>query len=482
MGTKRVDPRHLYYESPLQGRYASEAMRGLFGAQRKFSIWRRLWLALAEEQKRLGLDISDTQIQQMAEHLDDIDFAAAAKYEEKFRHDVMAHIHAFADVAPDARPIIHLGATSQFLNCNYDLLTMREALGILIGYLASIIDVLGSFAARWRQLPALGFTHYQPAQLTTVGKRATLWCYEFVMDLAELEYRRENLHLRGVKGTTGTQASFLALFDGDHHKVKALDRGVAMKMGLPTTYTVTGQTYSRKIDAAVAASVAGVGATVHKFANDIRLLANLKEIEEPFEATQVGSSAMAYKRNPMRCERATGLSRWLMDIASSPLHTAAEQWFERTLDDSANKRMAIPELFLTADAILQIVLNVAQGLVVYPKTIAARVASELPFMATENILMAGVAAGGDRQGLHERIRAHSQAAAAAVKAEGKPNDLIDRLKADQAFAAVDLDATLDPDGFIGRAAEQTDEFIATHVEPVRKKYAHRLGQKPQLKV
>jgi len=457
-------------------------MRGLFGAQRKFATWRRLWLALAEEQKRLGLDITDTQLQQMAGHLDDIDFAAAAKYEKKFRHDVMAHIHTFADAAPAARPIIHLGATSQFLNCNYDLLTMREALGILIGYLANMIDVLGTFAAAWRDLPALAFTHYQPAQLTTVGKRATLWCYEFVMDLAELEHRREGLRLRGVKGTTGTQASFLALFGGDHEKVKALDRGVAAKMDLPITYTVTGQTYSRKIDAAVTAAVAGVGATVHKFCNDIRLLANLKEIEEPFEATQVGSSAMAYKRNPMRCERATGLARWLMDIAASPLHTAAEQWFERTLDDSANKRMAIPEVFLTADAILQIALNVARGLVVYPNTIAARVAAELPFMATENILMAGAAAGGDRQGLHERIRIHSQAAAGAVKAEGKPNDLIDRLKADPAFAAVDLDAVLHPAGFIGRAAEQTDEFIATHVQPIRKKYAHRLGQEPQLRV
>ena len=473
---------HVYYESPLQGRYASEAMRRLFGDQRRFATWRRLWLALAKAQKGLGLPITDEQIRQMSEHLDDIDFAAAARYERKFRHDVMAHVHTFADAAPEARPIIHLGATSQFLNCNYDLLTMHEALGILIGYLANLIDVLGELAAGYRDLPTLGFTHYQPAQLTTVGKRATLWCYEFVMDLAELEYRRDNLRLRGVKGTTGTQASFLALFNGDHEKVQALEREVAGQLGLQATYTVTGQTYSRKVDAAVVAALAGVAASVHKTCNDLRLLANLKEIEEPFQTGQIGSSAMAYKRNPMRCERATGLARWLMDLSVSPLHTAAEQWFERTLDDSANKRMAVSEAFLTADAVLRILLNVASGLVVYPKTIAAHVAAELPFMATENILMAAVKEGGDRQDLHERIRAHSQAAAHQVKAEGQANDLIDRLKADEAFAAVDFNTVLDPPAFIGRAPEQTDEFIATHVQPVRQRYAHLLGQRPELKV
>jgi len=473
---------HEFYESPLQSRYASEAMRRLLGDQRRFSTWRRIWLALATAQKQLGLEISDAQLNQMAEHLDDIDFEAAAAYEREFRHDVMAHIHAFGDVAPEAKGIIHLGATSQFVNCNYDLLTMREGLDLIIGYVVNIIDRLGAFAAEHRRLPTLGFTHYQPAQLTTVGKRAALWCYEFIMDLEELEHRRDRLRLRGAKGTTGTQASYLALFDGDHGKVRALDHEVAKQLGLPSTYTVTGQTYSRKVDATVVGSLAGVAATVHKFCNDIRLLANLKEIEEPFAAKQVGSSAMAYKRNPMRCERATGLARWLMDLSVSPLHTAAEQWFERTLDDSANKRMAIPEAFLTADAILQIVLNVAGGMVVYPKTIAARVAAELPFMATENILMAAARAGGDRQELHERIRMHSMAAAAEVKQEGRPNDLIGRLKADDAFAAVDIDAILDAKAFIGRAGEQVDEFIAAHVEPIRAKYAHRLGQTAELKV
>ncbi|NQU74989.1 MAG: adenylosuccinate lyase [Planctomycetes bacterium] len=478
----RTDARYLYYESPLQGRYAGEPMRRLFGAQRKFSTWRRLWLALAQAQKKLGLNITDEQIGQMQEHLDDIDFVAAAEYERRFRHDVMAHIHAFGDAAPSARGIIHLGATSQFVNCNCDLLTMREGLDLLIGHLANIIDVLGDFAATYRDLPTLGFTHYQPAQLTTVGKRAALWCYEFVMDLEELQYRRDNLRLRGAKGATGTQASFLTLFDGDHEKAKALDRELAEQLGLPATYTVTGQTYSRKVDAAIAASLAGAAASVHKFCNDIRLLANLKEMEEPFESGQIGSSAMAYKRNPMRCERATGLARWLMDLSTSPLHTAAEQWFERTLDDSANRRLAIPEAFLTADAILQIVLNVASGLVVYPNVIAAHVAAELPFLTTEKILMAAVMAGGDRQAVHERIRIHSQAAAAEVKSAGKGNDLLDRLKGDDAFAAVDFRSVLDPAGLVGRAPQQVDEFIATHVEPVRKKYADRLGYRPVLEV
>lgn len=471
-----------FYQSPLQGRYASEAMRRLFGDQRRFSTWRRIWLALAEAQQELGLEVSDEQLAQMRAHLDDIDFDAAAGYERKLRHDVMAHIHAFGDVAPAARPIIHLGATSQFVNCNYDLLTMREGLDVLLGYLANIVDALGRFAQTWRDLPTLGFTHYQPAQLVTVGKRATLWCYEFVMDLEELEYRRDHLRLRSAKGTTGTQASFLALFDGDHEKVRRLERRVAEKLGLPRTYVVTGQTYSRKVDAAVLGSIAGIGASVHKLCNDLRLLANLKEVEEPFESTQVGSSAMAYKRNPMRCERATGLARWLMDISASALHTAAEQWFERTLDDSANRRMAIPEAFLTADAILQIALNVARGLVVYPKTIAAHVAAELPFMATENILMAGVQAGGDRQELHERIRAHSQAAAQAVKMEGRSNDLLERLAGDPAFAGVDVRGALDPAAFVGRAPQQVDEFLAECVEPIRQRYADRLGQRADLKV
>ncbi len=470
------------YSSPLAGRYASAAMKELFGDQRKFSTWRRLWLALAEAQKQLGLDITDAQLAEMSKHLDDVDFDKAAEYERKLRHDVMAHIHAFGDVAPAAKGIIHLGATSQFVVDNTDLIIMREALGVLAGELANVVDALGTFAAKHKSLPCLGFTHYQPAQMTTVGKRATLWCADFVRDLREIEYRLENIEFRGVKGTTGTQASFLALFGGDHAKVKQLDRLVAEKMGFSKTFCVTGQTYSRKVDAMIAMSLAGIGATVHKFCNDVRLLANLKEIEEPFESSQVGSSAMAYKRNPMRCERATGLARFLMDVAISPLHTAAEQWFERTLDDSSNKRLAMPEAFLAADAILQIVMNVAGGLVVYPATIAARVQAELPFMATENILMAAVQAGGDRQELHERIRVHSHAAAEQVKMHGRANDLVERITGDKAFKAIDIDSLIKPEDFVGRAPQQVDEFITAEVEPIRKKYAGRLGADSELKI
>jgi len=474
--------RHERYESPLTGRYAGEQMRRLFSAQRKFSTWRRLWLALAEAQQELGLDISDKQLKEMAAHLEDIDFEAVARYEKQLRHDVMAHVHAFGDAAPAARPIIHLGATSQFVGCNTDLLLMREGMSILAGLLADVIDALGRFAERWRDLPCLGLTHYQPAQLTTVGKRATLWCCEFLMDLEETEHRLESLAFRSVKGTTGTQASYLALFDGDQEKVKALERAVAEKMGFERICPVTGQTYSRKVDAQIAAALAGIGATGHKFCNDIRLLSGMKEIDEPFESSQVGSSAMPYKRNPMRCERATGLARFLMDVAASPLHTAAEQWFERTLDDSANKRIAIPEAFLAADGILRIVLNVARGLVVYEGSIAARVAAELPFMATENILMAAVKAGGDRQELHERIRGHALAAGERVKVHGQANDLIERIKADEGFAKVDLAAALDPAAFVGRAPQQVDEFIAARVESVRRRYADRLGADAELEV
>jgi len=477
-----MSQRHQEYESPFSARWASEEMKRLWGAQRKFSTWRRLWLALAEAEKELGLDISDEQIAQMKAHLDDIDFKAAAAYEKKFRHDVMAHVHTFADAAPAARPIIHLGATSQFVGCNTDLILIREGLDLLGGQLANVIDRLGTFAAKYRDLPCLGFTHYQPAQLTTVGKRATLWCQEFLMDLAELEHRREALAFRSVKGTTGTQASFLALFGGDHAKVVALEQRVAEKMGFEKVLPVTGQTYSRKIDAQVAAALAGIGASAQKTCNDIRLLANLKEIEEPFEAAQIGSSAMPYKRNPMRCERATGLARFLMDVAASPLRTAAEQWFERTLDDSSNRRLAIPEAFLAADSILRIMRNVCGGLVVYEKVIAAHVAAELPFMASENILMAAVSAGGDRQELHERIRAHAMAAGEQVKVHGRPNDLIERLAGDEAFAAVDMDALLDGRSFIGRCPQQVDAFLTECVEPVRRRYRRALGTQAELEV
>ncbi|MHC4665173.1 MAG: adenylosuccinate lyase [Planctomycetota bacterium] len=470
------------YTSPLVERNASREMAEVFGAQKKFSTWRRLWLELAKAQKKLGLDIKQTQINQMAQHLDDIDFKKAAAYEKKFRHDVMAHIHTFAEVAPKAAPIIHLGAASCFVGDNADLIIMREALRITAGKLAAVINLLAGFAKKHRSLPTLGFTHYQPAQPTTVGKRATLWCYEFVFDLQEIERRLETLPFRGVKGTTGTQASFLALFNGSHNKVTRLDKAVAAAFGFKNTCAVTGQTYQRKIDALVVSTLASIAQSAHKMCNDLRLLANLKEIEEPFEKSQVGSSSMAYKRNPMRCERVTALSRLVLSLASSPQMTASEQWLERTLDDSANKRVVIPEAFLAVDGILEILINVLDGLVVYPKVIAARVAAELPFMATENILMAAVKAGGNRQQLHERIRQHSQAAAVQVKRFGKPNDLIARLKADGAFRKINFQNVLNPKHYIGRAPQQVDEFISTIVTPIRRKYRKQLNKKVELNV
>ncbi len=471
------------YVSPLVERNASKEMAELFGAQKKFSTWRRLWLELAKAQKKLGLDdIKQGHIKQMARHLDDIDFKRAARYEKQFRHDVMAHIYAFADVAPKAEPIIHLGATSCYVGDNADLIIMREAMQIITAKLAAVINLLSKFAKKHRALPTLGFTHFQPAQLTTVGKRATMWCYEFAMDLQEIEHRLETLPFRGVKGTTGTQASFLALFDGKHNKVKQLDKLVATAFGFKKICAVTGQTYQRKIDALVVNTLASIAQSAHKMCNDIRLLANLKEIEEPFEKTQIGSSAMAYKRNPMRCERATSLSRLVLSLASSPQMTASEQWLERSLDDSANRRVVIPEAFLAVDGILQILINVTGGLVVYPKVIAARVAAELPFMATENILMAAVKAGGNRQELHEKIRLHSHAAAAQVKKFGRPNDLISRLKADIAFSKINFEKVLDPKHYIGRAPQQVDEFIRDIVTPIRRKYRKELNRKVELKV
>jgi adenylosuccinate lyase len=457
-------------------------MSQLFGAQKKFSTWRRLWLELAKAQKKLGLDIKQTQINEMAKHLDDIDFKKAAAYEKKFRHDVMAHIHTFGEAAPKASPIIHLGATSCFVADNADLIIIREALRMTAGKVAAVINLLARFAKRHRSLPTLGFTHYQPAQLTTVGKRASLWCYEFVMDLREAEYRLETLPFRGVKGTTGTQASFLALFDGSHNKVKRLDKMVADAFGFKETCAVTGQTYQRKIDMYVVNTLASIAQSAHKLCNDFRLLANLKEIEEPFGKSQVGSSAMAYKRNPMRAERVTALSRLVLSLATSPQMTASEQWFERTLDDSANRRVVIPEAFLAVDGILETLINVLDGLVVYPKVITARVAAELPFMATENILMAAVKAGGNRQKLHEKIRQYSQAAAVQVKQLGKDNDLIDRLKADAAFDKVDFKNVLNAKNYVGRAPQQVDEFIKDIVTPIRRKYRKELNKKVELKV
>jgi adenylosuccinate lyase len=470
------------YVSPLVERNASREMAELFGPATKFGLWRRLWLELARAEKQLGLKISQAQINEMAAHLDDIDFAKAAEYEKKFRHDVMAHVYAFGDVAPKAAPIIHLGATSCYVGDNADLIIMRQALGIIAGKVACLVDQLGRFAKQHRSMPTLGFTHYQPAQLTTVGKRATLWAYEFAMDLAELERRIETIPMLGNKGTTGTQASFLELFAGNHNKVKKLDQLIARAFGFKNICVVSGQTYQRKIDTLAINALAGVAQSAHKLCNDLRLLANLKEMEEPFEKSQIGSSAMAYKRNPMRCERATSLSRLVLSLASSPAMTASEQWFERTLDDSANRRVVIPEAFLATDGILEILINVTGGMVIYPKVIASHVQAELPFMATENVLMAAVKAGGNRQELHEKIRQHSVAAAEQVKQFGKANDLVDRIAGDAAFSRVDVRGVLKPANYIGRAPQQVDEFIAQVVSPIRRKYRRNLNTRVELKV
>ncbi len=472
---------HDRYESPLVGRYASRRMAELFGPRHRILTWRRLWLALAKAQQRAGLPITDRQIRRLEQTLERIDFRRAARYEKRFRHDVMAHLHAWGDLAPEARGILHLGATSAFVVDNADGIILRDALRMIAEWLACVIDALAAFARKHRKRPTLGLTHYQPAQVVTVGKRAALWCYDFVRDLDEVEHRLANLRFRGVKGTTGTQASFLALL-GDERKVLRLERDVARAFGFDRVEPITGQTYSRKVDAQVVAALGGIAASVHKFCNDIRLLANLKEIEEPFEPTQIGSSAMAYKRNPMRCERATALARFVLSLVSSPFQTAAEQWFERTLDDSANKRIVIPEAFLATEAALRIVTNVARGLVVYPAVIEKRLRAELPFMATENILMAAVAAGGDRQDLHERIRRHAHAAADRVKRLGADNDLLDRLRNDPAFAGLDLDALVDPRAFIGRAPQQVDEFLKTFVTPVRRRYRNAIARESDLAV
>jgi adenylosuccinate lyase len=446
----------------------------LWSPQSIHSTWRRLWVALAEAERELGLAISTDQIAELRNAIDDIDFANAAAHERELRHDVMAHVHAYGDQCPSARKIIHLGATSCYVTDNTDLILFRESLRMIRSRLVAVIDCLARFAASYRDLPCLAYTHLQPAQPTTVGKRATLWCYDLVLDLEEIEARLEKLRFRGAKGTTGTQASFLQLFDGDHARVEALDRLVARKMGFENVFAVTGQTYSRKVDSQILAVLCGVAQSAHKVGNDLRLLQSFKEIEEPFEDKQIGSSAMAYKRNPMRAERMCGLSRYVMSLSSSAEQTAAVQWMERTLDDSANRRLTLPQAFLGIDAVLILYRNVADGLVVYPKTIARRLAAELPFMATESILMAGVAAGGDRQDLHERIRVHSQAAARQVKESGEANDLIGRLSGDQAFSKVDLTATLNPADFVGRAPEQVDAFIREVVDPIRARYAEAL--------
>ncbi len=465
---------HDLYENPLNSRYASREMSAIWSDQRKHSTWRRLWIALAEAERELGLDISEAQIAELRAHVDDIDFGAAAAHEKRLRHDVMAHVHAYRDQCPTAGGIIHLGATSCYVTDNTELIQIRDSLQLIRVRLGQVIDALASFAETHKDLPCLGFTHLQPAQPTTVGKRAILWCHDLVLDLEEVEHRLASLKFRGVKGTTGTQASFLQLFGGDHSKVDELDRLVTARMGFDAAYPVTGQTYSRKVDAQVLAVLSGIGQSCHKAGSDLRLLQSRKELEEPFESEQIGSSAMAYKRNPMRAERMCGLGRFAMSLAANGDQTAATQWMERTLDDSANRRLSLPQSFLAIDASLILYRNVASGLVVYPQSIARHLAEELPFMATEEILMAGVQAGGDRQELHERIRVHSQAAAREVKEHGRPNDLIERLGSDAAFAGMNLQDTLDPRRYVGRAPQQVEAFVRDVVAPIRKRLAAEL--------
>ena len=473
------------YESPLSSRYASREMLYLFSPDKKFTTWRRLWIALARAEIKLGLPITQAQIDEMEQHKDDIDYEAAARYERQLRHDVMAHIHAFGDLCPTAMPIIHLGATSCFVGDNTDVILMREGLELLRGKLVNLIDRLTKFAMEYRAMPTLGFTHFQPAQLTTVGKRATLWVNELVMDLEELEHRIDSLQFRGVKGTTGTQASFLELFGGDQEKVRQLEKLVSQEMGFEKVVPVCGQTYSRKMDANVLATLSGIAQSAGKFATDLRLLSHLKEMEEPFQEKQIGSSAMPYKRNPMRCERICSLARYVIVDALNPAFTSYNQWFERTLDDSANKRISIPEAFLAVDAILQIYLNVTDGLKVYPKVIERRLREELPFMATENIMMDAVKRGGDRQALHERIRIHSVAAGKVVKEEGGQNDLVDRIAGDPMFGLTkeEILAHMDPAAYIGRCPAQVEEFDRDVVEPIRRRYQAVLSdEQPELSV
>ena len=456
------------YQNPLTGRYASREMSYNWSPQRKHSTWRRLWLALAESEKELGLPITDQQLEQMRAHLDDIDFEAAAKKEAELRHDVMSHIHVFGALCPDARPIIHLGATSCFVTDNTELIQMRDGLKIILGKLLKVIAILADVAEKYKDMPTLGFTHYQPAQLTTLGKRFSLYLQDFVMDATRVREEIEKIPFRGVKGTTGTQASFMELFHGDQEKVRRLDQLVSGKMGFSSSIALSGQTYTRKVDFYVLSVLSGIAQSAYKMAGDIRLLANLKEIEEPFEKSQVGSSAMAYKRNPMRSERGCSLSRYLMSLPVNAAMTHSTQWFERTLDDSANRRIVLGEAFLTADVILSLAANICNGIQVWPKVIHSHIMAELPFMATENILMEAVRAGGDRQDLHEAIRSHSMEAGKVVKAEGKPNDLIERLANDPLFAKVApmFKDILDPKLFIGRAPQQVEDYLAGTVRPL----------------
>ncbi|MBQ8338889.1 MAG: adenylosuccinate lyase [Clostridia bacterium] len=456
------------YVSPFSTRYASDEMQYLFSAEKKFLTFRRLWIALAEAEQQAGLPITDEQIAEMKEHAEDLDLELAAEYEKKLRHDVMAHIHAWGDVCPKARPIIHLGATSCYVGDNTDMLILKEALLLVRGKLCRVMKNLADFALKYKDLPTLGYTHLQPAQMVTVGKRATLWLYDLVLDFHDLEYVLSTLALLGSKGTTGTQASFMELLNGDGQKIDEIEASIAKAMGFDKVVPVSGQTYTRKFDSRVLNVLSGIAQSAYKFSNDMRILQSFKEMEEPFEKNQIGSSAMPYKRNPMRCERMSALCRAVISDVSNTAITASTQWFERTLDDSANRRIAISEGFLAVDAILNVFINVTDGLVVYPKVIASRVAAELPFMASENILMAAVKRGGDRQTLHEAIRQHAMAAGRMVKEEGLANDLLERIAADDRFglAKEDIEKLLNPADYIGRCPEQVERFIETEVAPI----------------
>ncbi len=473
------------YESPLSSRYASDEMQYIFSPDKKFSTWRRLWVALARAEMELGLPVTQEQVAELEAHLTDIDYEKAAQWEKKLRHDVMAHVHTYGELCPKAKPIIHLGATSCYVGDNTDVILMREGLELVRDKVVRVLAHLADFADKYKALPTLGFTHFQAAQLVTVGKRATLWMNELLMDMEEIEHRISTLALLGSKGTTGTQASFLELFEGDHEKVRLLEEKIAKEMGFTAVVPVSGQTYSRKLDYNVVSTLAGVAQSASKFATDLRLLCHLKEVEEPFEKNQIGSSAMPYKRNPMRCERICSLARYVIVDVGNPAVTTATQWFERTLDDSANKRLSVPEAFLAVDAILNIWANVASGLVVHPKVIEKHVLEELPFMASENILMDAVKRGGDRQELHERIRVLSQEAGYHVKELGLANNLIDLMAADPAFGMTkeELSAHLNPAAYIGRCPEQVEEFLSREIAPVLEKYSGALdGKETELKV
>ncbi len=475
---------HDAYETPFSSRYASQEMQFLFSPDHKFRTWRRLWIALAEAEQELGLPITDEQIEELRAHADDINYDVAAAREKEVRHDVMAHVYAYGQQCPKAKGIIHLGATSCYVGDNTDLLILYDALRLIRRKLAAVLALLARFAEEYKAVPTLAFTHFQPAQPTTVGKRATLWAQEFLMDLEEVEYRLSRARLLGSKGTTGTQASFLELFEGDHEKCRKLDRLIAKKMGYDACFPVSGQTYPRKLDSMILSTLSGIAQSASKFSNDIRLLQHLKEVEEPFEKHQIGSSAMAYKRNPMRSERIAALSRYIIADSLNPAMTAATQWFERTLDDSANKRISMAEGFLAADAVLSLVINVVDGLVVNTAVIDRDLRRELPFMATENIMMDCVKRGGDRQELHERIRTHSMAAAQRVKQGDGVNDLLERIAGDPAFGVTlsELEAVLDPVRYVGRAPEQTEEFLREEIAPILEKYQDCLDVKVDIRV